>query len=240
MNSNPLSFNSTYKDVEESRVQGAILPIGSLEQHGANLPLDTDAIIASEIAREVALRLNLFLLPTIPVSCSAEHRGVKGTVYLRPETLTSVLKDIANSLREEGFKYLIVFSWHGGNFILKPAVRYLNLDYSDFKIILVSEQTYGEALKEIFETANDLHAGEHETSLLLYIKPDAVRGTTGDYKPNIRREMLDYLPMLKISPTGVWGDPSKASRTKGEEAFKAIVESIVKYVEYMVEKLNIS
>ncbi|MBS7611010.1 creatininase family protein [Candidatus Bathyarchaeota archaeon] len=240
MYSNPVSFNSTYKDVEASSVKGAILPIGSLEQHGANLPLDTDTIIASEIAREAASRLNLFLLPTIPLSCSAEHRGAKGTVYLRPETLTSVLKDIINSLREEGFKYLVVFSWHGGNFVLKPAVRYLNLDYSDFKIVLVSEQTYGDALRGIFETANDLHAGEQETSLLLHIKPDVVKGTAGSYEPSVEREMLDYLPMLKISPTGVWGDPSKADRVKGEKAFKAIVESIVKYVECMVETLNIS
>ncbi|MEM3605011.1 MAG: creatininase family protein [Candidatus Bathyarchaeia archaeon] len=240
MYSKPLGFNSTYKDVEASGVKGAILPIGSLEQHGANLPLNTDTIIASEIAREVASRLNLFLLPTIPVSCSAEHRGARGTVYLRPETLTSVLRDIADSLREEGFKYLVVFSWHGGNFILKPAVRYLNLEYSDFKIILISEQTYANAAREVFETPNDLHAGEQETSLLLYIKPEAVRGTSGGYKPDVEREMLDYLPMLKISPTGVWGDPSKASRRKGEEAFKAIVASIVKYVEYMVEALGIS
>lgn len=240
MYSNPVSFNSSYKDVEASGVKGGILPIGSLEQHGANLPLDTDTIIASEIAREAASRLNLFLLPTIPISCSAEHRGVKGTVYLRPETLTMVLKDVANSLREEGFNYLVVFSWHGGNFILKPAVRYLNLDYSDFKIILVPEQAYGDALKWIFETANDLHAGEQETSLLLYIKPDAVKGFTGGYEPSVVREMLDYLPMPRISPTGVWGDPSKADRAKGERAFKAIVDSIVDYVEEMVEMLNIS
>jgi creatinine amidohydrolase len=237
---NHVSFNSTYRDVESSGVKGAILPIGSLEQHGVNLPLDTDTIIASQIAKEVASRLNLFLLPTIPVSCSAEHRGVKGTVYLRPETLTSILRDIADSLRGEGFKYLVVFSWHGGNFILKPAVRYLNLDYPDFKVILVPEQVYGNAVKEIFETVNDLHAGEQETSLLLYLKPDAVRGISGDYEPSVDREMLDYLPMLKISPTGVWGTPSKASTSKGGEAFKAIVESIVRYVESMVETLGVS
>ena len=237
---NHVSFSSTYRDVEDSGVKGAILPIGSLEQHGVNLPLDTDTIIASQIAKEVALRLNLFLLPTIPVSCSAEHRGVKGTVYLRPETLTSILRDIADSLRGEGFKYLIVLSWHGGNFILKPAVRYLNLDYPDFKVILVPEQVYGDAVKEIFKTANDLHAGEQETSLLLYFKPDAVRGISGDYEPSVGREMLDYLPMLKISPTGVWGAPSKASTSKGEEAFKAIVETVVRYVESVVETLGIS
>jgi len=237
---NHVSFSSTYRDVEDSGVKGAILPIGSLEQHGVNLPLDTDTIIASQIAKEVALRLNLFLLPTIPVSCSAEHRGVKGTVYLRPETLTSILRDIADSLRGEGFKYLVVLSWHGGNFILKPAVRYLNLDYPDFKVILVPEQVYGDAVKEIFKTANDLHAGEQETSLLLYFKPDAVRGISGDYEPSVGREMLDYLPMLKISPTGVWGAPSKASTSKGEEAFKAIVETVVRYVESVVETLGIS
>jgi len=235
-----VGFHSTYKDVEESNVKGAILPIGSLEQHGVNLPLDTDTIIASQIAEEVASRLNLFLLPTIPVSCSAEHRGVKGTVYLRPETLTSILRDIVNSLREEGFKYLVVFSWHGGNFILKPAVRYLNLDYPDFKVILVPERVYGKALREIFETVNDLHAGEQETSLLLHLKPDAVRGISGDHEPSVDREMLDYMPMLKISPTGVWGIPSKASTGKGKEAFKAIVESIVKYVKDVVETLGIS
>lgn len=240
MYSNLIGPYSTYRELEKSNVRGAILPIGSLEQHGENLPLNTDTIIASKVATEVALKLNLFLLPAIPISCSIEHRGVKGTVYFKPETLTSILRDIANSLREEEFKYLVVFSWHGGNFILKPAVRYLNLEFSDFKIILVPERVYGEAVKEIFETSNDLHAGEQETSLLLYLEPNIVRGTTGGYKPDVGRDLLDYLPMLKISPTGIWGDPSKASQIKGEEAFKAIVESIVEYVKKILKILGVS
>lgn len=234
-----LGYGSTYLEVEESRVQGAILPIGSLEQHGPHLPLCTDTVIAFEMAKEVASRLNLFLLPPIPISCSAEHRGVKGTVYLRPETLTSVLKDVVESLHRSGFRYLVVLSGHGGNWVLKPAVRYLNLDYPRFKVILVGEHVYGSRLKEIFVETDDLHAGEHETSLMLYLKPDMVRGRPEGCKPDASREMLDYLSILEITPTGIWGDPSKASVEKGRLAFEKIVEAVVEYLKTLLARLNL-
>ncbi|KYH37684.1 MAG: creatininase [Candidatus Bathyarchaeota archaeon B24] len=234
-----LGYGSTYKEVEESGVEGALLPIGSLEQHGPHLPLCTDTVIAFEVAKAVASRLNLFLLPPIPISCSAEHRGVKGTVYLRPETLTSVLRDIVESLSRSGFKYLVVLSGHGGNWILKPAVRYLNLDYPGFKVVLVGESAYGNRLKGIFEEVNDLHAGEHETSLMLYLRPDMVRGKPEGCRPDAGREMLDYLPIWKITSTGVWGTPSNASVEKGRLAFEKTVEAIVEYLRKLLARLNL-
>ncbi|MCD6444649.1 creatininase family protein [Candidatus Bathyarchaeota archaeon] len=234
-----LGYGSTYKEVEESGVKGALLPIGSLEQHGPHLPLCTDTVIAFELAKAVASRLNLFLLPPIPISCSAEHRGVKGTVYLRPETLTLVLRDIVESLSRSGFKYLVVLSGHGGNWVLKPAVRYLNLDYPEFKVILVGESVYGNHLREIFEEVDDLHAGEHETSLMLYLKPNMVRDKPEGCRPEAGREMLDYLPIWEITPTGIWGNPSRASVEKGRLAFEKTVEAIVKYLKTLLARLNL-
>ncbi|RKX99981.1 creatininase family protein, partial [Candidatus Poribacteria bacterium] len=113
-------FN-TWEEVKEANVEIAILPIGSIEQHGRHLPLGTDWLIADRLARELGERLNAYVLPALPYGNSQEHMGFPGTIPLRPQTLALVIEDIILSLRHHGIKKVVVLSTHGGNWIIKPT-----------------------------------------------------------------------------------------------------------------------
>jgi creatinine amidohydrolase len=103
---------------QPGRPRRAVLPVGSFEQHGAFLPLATDTIVASAIARAVADAHDLLLLPPVTIGCSQEHTGWSGTVSIRAVTLAAIITDIADSLRQAGVDQFVVFNGHGGNYVL--------------------------------------------------------------------------------------------------------------------------
>ncbi|MDF2670931.1 MAG: Creatininase, partial [Paenibacillus sp.] len=126
-----LSMNNTWRDFEQAQPQIAVLPVGAVEQHGSHLPVGTDNIIAAEYAERLARHLDAYLLPTLAITSSIEHRKALGTVYLRATTLELIVRDISDSLYGSGFKQLLIVNAHGGNYILKPAIRQLNRDYEE-------------------------------------------------------------------------------------------------------------
>src|SRR6266700_6859156 len=96
-----------------------ILPIGSCEQHGPYLPIDTDLRLAQLLAENLALQFSdALLLPALPFSCSWEHKGL-GTIALTVSTVAATIHDIAYSLKAwETPNALIIVNWHGGNDVL--------------------------------------------------------------------------------------------------------------------------
>jgi creatinine amidohydrolase len=219
---------STSLEIIAAQPEIAVIGIGAIEQHGRHLPIGTDWMIACELSRRVAMELNAFLLPAIPISMSECHGSIEGTVWLKPATLSAVLQDITSSLHEQGIYKLLVLNAHGGNFILGPSIQELNHKYPDMLIIMAPEEW---PIKEngcsIFEEPEtDLHAGEIETSILLYLNPGMVKPEWMDYVPPVGREFLDYTTMNAINPEGVWGSPSKGDANKGARAMDAQVKSI--------------
>jgi creatinine amidohydrolase len=206
----------------------AVLGIGAIEQHGSHLPVGTDWMIARELSRRVASALNAALLPAIPVSMSECHGPLGGTLWLKPATLSAVVRDITCSLQRQKFHDLLIVNCHGGNFILEPTIQELNQTYPDIRVVLADENwpTLVDG-KQIFECPDtDIHAGEIETSLMLYLFPDLVKDERTDYVPACGREFLDYVSMDQISPAGIWGNPGKGSAEKGALAFAAQVDRI--------------
>ena len=226
-----LSYYNTVKEVEESGVDTAIIPIGSIEQHGSHLPMGTDYFFADAISRAVAEKMNAFLYPPIPFSTCYEHKGSKGSLCMRPSTFYQMLQDLVLNLRDQGFKKVIVYIAHGGVFVAGPAVRELNALYDDLQVALV----YGAGdTSDILECKDEIHAGEKETSLMLYLHKDTVNQEEmmkNDFIPDCPREFLNYASLLKLSKTGVWGKPSLASEEKGKKIFDRVVDGIVEYVE---------
>lgn len=213
-----------------SDVAGApftLLPIGSTEQHGSVLPMGMDWIVATEMAFEVGKRLGAYVLPTIPMGTSMEHRGSSGTVWLRPATLAAVVNDIADTLAVWGMTRLAVLSGHGGNFILGPTVRLLNTEHPDRTVILVSESVqYGSSIG-----LDDLHVGKTEMSIGCYLLGVDPPDPNADFVPEATREELNNSPLLELSPTGVWGRPSQADPELGQREFEARVDRVTKYLE---------
>ncbi len=216
-----LNLFSTKRHFQNSECTTAVLPVGAIEQHGSHLPVGTDAIIADEVASRIAKRLDAYLLPCVSISSSIEHRESKGTVYLKADTLALVLRDIAESLRYTGFKRLIVFTGHGGNWILKPTIRQMNRDYAErgheLKTILIPSNIAGARIGEVVtHTQHDLHAGEKETSIMLHLCPEHVEPIAPQQKPTTSpQDYMDYFDVSEITEDGYWGYPEEATAEKG-------------------------
>jgi creatinine amidohydrolase len=235
-----LNETSTGKEIEAARPSMAVFGIGAIEQHGRHLPIATDWLAVAEISRRVAQELEAFLIPSIPYSMSECHGDMEGTVWLKPATLSSVLHDVAVSLREQGIKRLLVLNGHGGNFILEPTIQALNKAYPDFKVVMPMEVwAPADEAAQIFRTASsEIHAGEVETSTQLFLNPEDVRAQRVDYVPPVGREFLDYVFMDAISPDGIWGTASEGDAGRGQQAIESQVRAIVAFARQVFEEVD--
>ena len=232
-------FKMTVDEIGALDPELAIIPVGSLEQHGPHLPIMTDWAIATEVGRRVAEKMGAFLLPALPVSTCREHMGKKGSVWMEPTTFYQMMYDIIVSLKTQGFKRVGILTTHGGIFITTPLVRDLNARFQpDLQVAIVTTDTF--VIEGIMETKG-LHADETETSQMLAIAPETVHMDRAiDFVPDVPRPFLNYGSIFRASPTGVWGEPTKATAEKGEryiaEYVRLAVEEFNKAFEYMTNK----
>ena len=235
-------FKMTVDEICALDPELAIIPVGSLEQHGPHLPIMTDWAIASELGKRVAEKMNAFLIPAFPVSTCREHMGKKGSVWMESRTFYQMMYDVIMSLKEQGFKRVGIIITHGGIFIAGPLVRDLNAKFNpDLQVALVTPDAVN--FSSITETRG-LHADENETSQILAIAPETVHMDKAvDYEPNVPRPYLNYGSIFRATPTGVWGYPSKATAEKGEKILELWSETIIrelnKAFDYMSKKEKI-
>ena len=235
-----LDGTSTSPRVAESGMDTAILPIGSTEQHGPHLPLSTDSQIAAAVARGVADRLGAFLLPTIEYGNSDVHAGYRGTVSIQPETLQSLVLDIGRELQAQGFRRIIVLNTHGGNLILRIAVRELNRSGpAGYKVLLAQPTDLAApTLRQIIGTLErEVHAGELETSLLLHLAPEQVGRERPDSDLEFGADLYNYTLTRYAVAQGVWGVSSQATAKKGALALEALIAATVAYAEHTFRQL---
>lgn len=231
----------TWRELEKALRTGrdtAVVPLGATEQHGAHLPFATDTWIAEALAaRFCAAVPEAVALPALPFGCSAEHAAFTGTVTLGWNTLHAVLEDLLASLAGHGFRHLLVFSAHGGNdALLAAAAPALARAAAPAQVIVVSgiaELARGwqraSAAHGVPATAAGHHAGEFETSILLGLRPDAVRH--GALRAGHRHAAADahalfYPDLRRRAPDGVVGDPRRAAAPRAAaylDAWKALL-----------------
>lgn len=190
--------------------RAVVVPLGSTEQHGHHLPFDTDTVVAVELARHlVAANSGLVLAPPLTYGASGEHEGFPGTLSLGCAALELVLVELGRSASRWASRLLVV-NGHGGNRQpLEAAVARLRYEGRD--AAYWSPQAGG----------GDAHAGRTETSLMLALRPRAVR--TDAAVAGAKQSLSQLLPriqaanVLAVSPSGVLGDPSGASADEGRE-----------------------
>lgn len=230
-----LTVYNTSKEIADADPEIAILPVGSLEQHGEHLPIATDWLRAEDMGRRLAEALgDCYLLPAIAYANSQEHMDMAGTITLRPSTLALVVEDIVLSLRHHGIRKIVILTTHGGNWILKPTIRDLNFRHPDLRIIHAD----GPLLSELERMPKDIHAGRGETSAILAIRPDLVKGRSPDYSAPFGQEWNDYAGYGKTTETGAWGEPSKADPHSYQESVEAAIEHRVRYIRETFERLD--
>lgn len=223
----------TTEDIRARQADMALLPVGSLEQHGAYLPLTTDTVIACTIAGEIAAAHPVQLLPPVTISCSHEHAAWPGTVSISARTLHAVVTDIADSLRRSGVRTLILINGHGGNYVLRNVVQESGGSGTQMALFPGAADWDAARTRAGIEMAShrDMHAGEVETSILLHAHPELVRPgyESADHVSDERKHLLT-LGMAAYTESGVIGRPSLASAWKGKELLAGLVEAFGEYV----------
>ena len=236
-----LGYESSWKEIEQAKPEGAVIGIGATEQHGPHLPLCMDNLSGQYLARGIAEELDWFLLPFIPIGASREHLEFPGTVTLTSETMCKIFEDVVNSIRHYGISKLVIVSGHGGNWFLKMMTRELNFKYDDMTILLVNtDRWFYPVLTELTDDQTLHHAGEHETAIVQYLRPDLVKDPLpDDINPDYGFDLLDLVPSRTLVPEGHWGYPSKATPEKGkiflEKALKVAIDYIRSRLKYLEE-----
>ncbi|MFB9466556.1 creatininase family protein [Streptomyces cinereospinus] len=212
--------------------QVAVLPVGSFEQHGPYLPLATDTLVACAVARGIADRYPVHLLPPVTISCSHEHAAWPGTVSISSVTLHAVIRDIADSLRRSGVEALVLVNGHGGNYVLGNVVQESSARGERMALFPAAEdwETARERAGVRSSLQSDMHAGEIETSILLHAHPEWVRPgqETADFVADDRRHLLT-LGMSGYTGSGVIGRPSLGAADKGKVLLASLAESFGAY-----------
>jgi creatinine amidohydrolase len=228
----------TMKEFEDylSRTKIIVFPYGTVEEHGSHLPLYTDSLIIREALLLASKRKMFFIAPLMPYGVCSMTKDHPGTISITPETLRRLTQDLVADAYEKGLRKVILATGHGGTLhyaALREAAEGLVERFSDIKIALFSPfDLLAREISEISETPNDSHAGEIETSIVLHLAPELVKGMAEEGYPRHPRPFI-VKDKLKYWPGGVWGNPAKATKEKGERAIGLIVEKIIEILTEM-------
>lgn len=215
----PELSSARWTEVDAAPRRLLVVPLGSLEQHGPHLPLDTDTRIACSVARRACAGLpGVGLAPPVAIGASGEHADFPGTLSIGTAALATLLTELGRHASRHWPAMLLV-NGHGGNV---TAIR-------DATATLAA----GGRQPRVWHAGlpgGDAHAGRSETSLMLALAPHDVRldaATPGDTRP-----LTELMPELTargvraVSPNGVLGDPTGASAEEGERLAVRLTASL--------------
>lgn len=214
-----------------SGMDTAILPVGATEQHGPHLGCGMDAEIAFQLCHAVSDRTGAILLPLLPYGCSMGHsKRWPGTLALQPKTLIDIVKDIGDWTYASGFRRMFIVNSHVTNHAsLRCALEMLRAEHDDMMLALINSASISERVKQRhFHDAEDWHANDAETALMMAVSPEMVREDkcSGSDDEDRTGDCVFAHPVNRTSINGVTGKPSLASREQGEELFKWMVDDL--------------
>jgi mycofactocin system creatininase family protein len=210
-----------------------VLPLGSCEQHGPHLPLDTDHAVAEAVAQGAAALLaddtGLLVAPGLPYGASGEHEGFPGTVSIGHVALYTLIVELGRSVLRWADRLLVV-NGHGGNLPSLPAA-----------IGTLRREGRNAVWWPCLPRGGDLHAGQAETSMMLRLRSTAVRAERAVSGPREPIELLlDRLigeSVRGVSESGVLGDPCGANTQHGEDLLCEMAVQLARDVsEWQVSK----
>lgn len=213
----------SWTDFEEAAPSLALLPTGSTEQHGPHGPMATDIIIAEEMAARSAEITETVLLPSIKVGVSREHASFPGSLYLPPKVFRAQLRETILSAGQSGIDKFIVVNGHGGN--ISSIQEVCKTLYHDHELKAL-EWTWFNAISP----GPMGHAGELETSLIMYLREELIKNRiergADSWGKKIHGARIAY-DTREFTENGIVGDPTKATREKGENIFEKSTEKLI-------------
>ncbi|WP_040214712.1 creatininase family protein [Clostridium polynesiense] len=242
------SWQEAEKAIKDSKGV-AIIPVGSIEQHGYHMPLGTDSYVALTLAEDAAKETNAIIVPPLWFGWSPHHMVLPGTITIRPQVLVDYLYDVISSLKEHGLDKFILINGH----------RIVNITWMQ----LTAEQAQRElgVTVKIFDPAymsKDIvnvlgfgpvgHSEEIETSHMMYRYPDMVHLELAKDNPIKPKELysvdptyandtLCYVPSTyedakkhAVESGGTTGEPSKSSSEKGKVYHDHLISNLVKVI----------
>ena len=252
----------TWAEAEQAlaRTDVAIIPVGSIEQHGPHLPLGTDIYAAVQTCQLIAQRTDVLIAPAVFAGLSEHHMGFPGTIALSPETFEAVVYETAQSLIAHGVRKILIYNGHGGNTVsVQNVLNRINQETGATAVFLntIPVPAPNPPEKEI---PYDFHAGVGETSLMLYLTPALVdmsqaRKPTLTFPPIAQKALAagkaDALEAVvnaslfrpkdtgkrastrEMTDTGVVtsGDPRDGTAESGRREVDRLVAAAVAYIE---------
>jgi creatinine amidohydrolase len=182
----------------------AVMPVAAIEQHGPHLPVSVDSDINAGIlaasAAFIPADTPVYALPQLPIGKSNEHSGYPGTLTIGAETLIRMWTDVAESIVRAGFRKLLVLNSHGGQpQVVDIVVREMRVRH---KVLAVAASTYALGQPDGLFTAEEKHHGIHggaiETSIMLHLRPEAVRRDRIMDFPSSGIEIERHYQMLRL------------------------------------------
>jgi creatinine amidohydrolase len=223
--------------VEKDKNLTIIFPIGAVEEHGEHLPLSTDSLQPEYIAEQLAKDLNILIAPPIRYGICNATKNFAGTISLSFNTFQVLVQEILLELCRHGVKNIVVLSGHAGRVhmsALRVSGEAVVEKYPKIKLMILSDYDIIYKYQGDEFPDWDGHAGSVETSRIMAIKPELIKGSGKlskvDFPP------YRVLPDLeRYFPSGVMGDPESASAEKGRTWNELVVKELKKLIEGMLE-----
>jgi len=210
----------------QKATQTVILPVGATEEHGPHLPTMTDTIQALEVARAVAKKRHIFLAPPLHYGVCRSTRGFPGTITVGHDALRAFARDLLISFADSGFARVLILTGHAGgqHMAALEEAGQMAVQERDFHVSLVSLFDLIDA--RAVETPHDGHAGEMETSLMMAIRSDLVKGKPAEHFPT-RPRFLIMKDVRHLMGNGIMGNPEPATLEKGKQFFQMAVTGVM-------------
>ena len=226
----------------------AILPMGSVEQHGPHLPCGTDYLASLVIGQKVAEKVDGLLLPFCPIGVTPFHMSFVGTLTLKPQTFISIVEDICDSIIQHGARKIVFLNWHEGNTSAMNLAAVSVQQRHPVRVLVV--QACYIAFELFGKECGLTHGGELEVLPILAYEPSLVhldRATNSS--PSKRAKKVDSLrrgraayPFLRdireIAPTGWYGEPQKATVEKAKVFLDKVAGAAADYIRTTFKELE--